>query len=111
MVVVSGSAVHEPFRSSKTGEFMHGVRKPPYNCAVARSDIGVPTCELVDANVAVCGIRVSSNRLNFTSVIAKSVASNLRRRSVFRSLCLAQVFILRAEHPGFGQEKRIADDS
>ncbi len=83
MVVVSGSAVHEPFRSSKTGEFMHGVRKPPYNCAVARSDIGVPTCELVDANVAVFDMSVSSSQLAFTSVIVPSVASNLRRRSVF----------------------------
>ncbi len=73
---------------------MHGVREPTYNCAVARSEIGAPTCELVDANVAVCGISVSSSHLNFTSVIAKSVASNLRRRSVFRSLYLAQVFIL-----------------
>ncbi len=89
---------------------MHDVRKPAYNCAVARRDIGAPTCERVDANVALCGISVSSSRLNFTSVIAKSVASNLRRRSVFRSLCLTQVFILRAEHLGFGQETRIADE-
>jgi len=63
-------------------------------CAVTRGDIGVPTCELVDANVAVCDISVSSSQLNFTSVIAKSVASNLHRRSVFPLLCLAQVYIL-----------------
>lgn len=57
-------------------------------------DIGGPTCELVDANVAVCGISVSNSQINFTSVIVMSVESNLRRRSVFPSLCLAQVFIL-----------------
>ncbi len=60
---------------------------------VGRRDIGVQTCELVDANVAVCGTSVSSSQLNFTSVIAKSVASNLRRHLVFPSLYLAQVFI------------------
>ncbi len=73
---------------------MHDVRKAAYNCAVARWDIGVHRCEPVDANVEVCGTGVSSSPLNFTSVIAKSVASNLRRRSGFPSLYLAQVFIL-----------------
>lgn len=61
--------------------------------AFARRDIRVPICELVDANVAECGISVWNSRLHFTSVIAKSVAGNQRRRSVFRSLCNAQVFI------------------
>ncbi len=73
---------------------MHDVRIPAYNCAFARGDIGVPTCELVDANVAVCAISVSRSRLNFTSVIVKSVASNLRRRSVFRSLCLTRFHLM-----------------
>ena len=89
---------------------MHDVREPPYNCTVAGIGIGAPTCELADANVALYGISVSSNRLNFTSVIAKSVASSLRQRSVFRSMCLAQIFILRAEYPGFGHGTRIADE-
>ncbi len=72
---------------------MHDVRKAAYNCVVARRDIGVQTCELVDANVAVCGTSVSSNQLNYTFVIAMSVESNLHRHSVFPSLYLAQVFI------------------
>ncbi len=72
---------------------MYDVCKAAYNCAVARSDIGVQTCELVDANVAVYGTSVLSIRLNFTSVIAKSVANNLRRHLVFPSLYLAQAFI------------------
>ncbi len=61
--------------------------------------------------MAACGTSVSNSQLNFTSVIAKSVASNLRRHSAFPSLYLAQVFISLAEHLDIGLETRIADGS
>ena len=59
------------------------------------------------------GVRyhVSSSPLNFTSAIAKSVASNRRRHSEFPSLYLARVFNSWAEHLDFGLETRIADGS
>ena len=91
-------------------EFMRDVRDAAYNCVV-HQNVGVPTCELVDANVAACVMSVSSSQFRFTSAIAKSAASNLRRHSVFLSSCLARVFILPAEHSGFGQETPIVEQS
>lgn len=93
------------------GSVIPDILKTTYNFAVAANSIGIPICESVDVNVALYGTIVSSSRLNFTSVIAKNAADNLPRRSVFRSLYLAQVFMLQVEYLRFGQETRIADKS
>ena len=69
------------------------------------------TCEPVNASVAMYGISASNSQSNFTSVIAKSVVDKLRRRLVFPTLCLEQVFILSKELPDSGPGTQIADES